>query len=88
MARIFTKLNLRSVYNLTHISESDEWKYFSTTSGLYEYCIISYGLPNMPSVFQVIISDVLCDMLGKFVIASIDNIPICSLSLESHVYGK
>ena len=36
-ARFFTKLDLRSAYNLVRIGEGDEWKKaFSTTSGHYE----------------------------------------------------
>ena len=38
-ARFFTKLNLRSAYNLVRIRMGDEWKTaFSTTSGHYESC--------------------------------------------------
>lgn len=39
----------------------------------------------VPSVFQCLISDVLRDMLGKFVIAYIDDILIYASSLEAHV---
>jgi hypothetical protein len=46
-ARFFTKLDLRSAYNLVCIREGDEWKTaFSTTSGHYEYLAIPYGLMN------------------------------------------
>lgn len=59
---------------------------FSTTSGHFEYCIIPYGLSCAPSVFQYLINDVLKDMLGKFIIAYIDDILIYSPSLDSHVH--
>jgi hypothetical protein len=42
--RFFTKLDLKSAYNLVRIRERDEWKTaFSTTSGNYEYLVMPYG---------------------------------------------
>ncbi|XP_049335604.1 uncharacterized protein LOC125802248 [Astyanax mexicanus] len=86
-ATIFTKLDLRSAYNLVRIKEGDEWKTaFVTTRGHYEYLVMPFGLRNAPSVFQAFVNDVFRDMIGQFVIVSIDDILIYSDSFENHVH--
>ncbi|KAK3547073.1 hypothetical protein QTP86_009905 [Hemibagrus guttatus] len=85
-ARIFTKLDLRSAYNLVRIKKGDEWKTaFHTTHGHYEYWVMPFGLTNAPAVFQALINGVFQDLLGKWVITYIDDILVHSASLEEHV---
>ncbi|KAK3553361.1 hypothetical protein QTP70_003474 [Hemibagrus guttatus] len=85
-ARIFTKLHLRSAYNLVRIKKGDEWKTaFHTTHGHYEYRVMPFGLTNAPTVFQALINGVVQDLLGKWVIAYIDDILVYSASPEEHV---
>ncbi|KAK3574627.1 hypothetical protein QTP86_011543 [Hemibagrus guttatus] len=43
-----------------------------------------FGLTNAPAVFQSLINGVFQDILGKWVIAYIDNILVYSTSLEEH----
>ncbi|KAK3556251.1 hypothetical protein QTP70_007147 [Hemibagrus guttatus] len=84
--RIFTKLDLRSAYNLVRIKKGDEWKTaFHTTHRHYEYQEMPFGLTNAPVVFQALINGVFQDLLGKWVIAYIDDILVYSASLEEHV---
>ncbi|KAK3527309.1 hypothetical protein QTP86_020238 [Hemibagrus guttatus] len=84
-AEFFTKLDLRSAYNLVRICEGDEWKTaFHTTHGHYEYLVMPFGLTNAPAVFQSLINGVFQDILGKWVIAYIDDILVYSISLEEH----
>ncbi|KAK3526426.1 hypothetical protein QTP70_025456 [Hemibagrus guttatus] len=85
-ARVFTKLDLRSAYNLVRIREGDEWKTaFYTTHGHYEYCVMPFGLTNTPAVFQALINGVFRDLLGRGIIAYIDDILVYSTSMEDHV---
>ncbi|KAL0188171.1 hypothetical protein M9458_015270, partial [Cirrhinus mrigala] len=85
-AKLFTKLDLRSAYNLIRIRAGDEWKTaFSTTSGHYEYRVMPFGLANSPSCFQAFINEVFRDMLNRWVIVYIDDILIYSSSYSEHV---
>ncbi len=84
-ARIFTKLDLRSAYNLIRIREGDEWKTaFVTPTGHYEYRVMPYGLVNAPSVFQDFMHVVLREFLHQFVLVYIDDILIYSRSEAEH----
>ncbi|KAL0152770.1 hypothetical protein M9458_052493 [Cirrhinus mrigala] len=84
-AQVFTKLDLRSAYNLIHIHEGNEWKTaFITPSGHYEYRVMPYGLANSPSVFQNFMNEIFRDFLHHFVIVYIDDILIYSHDLQEH----
>ncbi|KAK3513952.1 hypothetical protein QTP70_032803, partial [Hemibagrus guttatus] len=85
-ATVFTKLDLRSAYNLVHIKEGDKCKTaFHTSSGHFEYLVKPYGLTNALAVFQSLINKVFRDILNKYVIAYIDDILIYSSSLTEHI---
>ncbi|KAL0181849.1 hypothetical protein M9458_021224 [Cirrhinus mrigala] len=95
-ATIYTKLDLRSAYNLIRIKEADEWKTaFLTTRGHYEYLVMPYGLANSPAVFQSFINEVFHDLLNKYVIYSkseveyVDHVrTVLSRLLENQLYIK
>ena len=84
-AKVFTKLDLKSAYNLVRIKEGDEYKTaFRTRYGHFEFLVMPFGLKNAPATFQHFINDVLSDYLDDFVISYIDDILIFSNTIEEH----
>jgi transposase InsO family protein len=85
-AKIYTKLDIRSAYNLIRIREGDEWKTaFRTRYGHFEYLVMPFGLANAPATFQAFINKVLREFLDVFCIAYLDDILIYSNTKEEHV---
>ncbi|KAL0186184.1 hypothetical protein M9458_017854, partial [Cirrhinus mrigala] len=84
-AQVFTKLDLRSAYNLVRVREGDEWKTaFVTPTGHYEYRVMPYGLSIRPSVFQTFMNEVFREFLHRFVIVYFDDILIYSRNLAEY----
>jgi len=77
--KIFSKLDLKSAYNLIRIKSGDEYKTaFTCKLGHFEYIVMPFGLKNAPAVFQHFINDIFEDIIGKFVYCYIDDIIIFS----------
>lgn len=53
--------------------------------GLYEFCVVTSGLANAPSVLQALVNNVLRDMLENFIITYTDDILVYSPFIESQV---
>ncbi|KAL0167361.1 hypothetical protein M9458_039205, partial [Cirrhinus mrigala] len=84
-AKIFTKLDLHSAYNLIRIRNGDEWKTaFITPTGHYEYLVMPYGLVNAPSIFQNFMHEIFRDYLHQFLLVYIDDILIFSSNIQEH----
>ncbi len=79
-ARLFTKLDIRWGYNNVRIKKGDEWKgAFKTNLGLYEPCIMFFGLTNSPSTFQMMMDTIFRDLVAAGeVIIYMDDILIAT----------
>jgi len=86
-AQYYSKIDLRTAYNLLRVASGEEWKTaFRTHFGLYESLVMPFGLTNAPSVFQQFITDVLRDHIGPkgHVAVYLDDILVYSNTLEEH----
>ncbi|POW03724.1 hypothetical protein PSTT_10875 [Puccinia striiformis] len=58
--KFLSKVDLKAAFNLLRIAPGHEWKTaFRTPWGLYEYCVMPFGLANAPAIFQRFIQHVL-----------------------------
>jgi hypothetical protein len=74
-AKIFLKIDLKSVYHQVRIKDEDISKTaFRSRYGHYEFIVVPFGLLNAPVVFMCLMNGVFKDYLDKFVIVFMDDI--------------
>ncbi|KAL4232960.1 hypothetical protein ACF0H5_007648 [Mactra antiquata] len=83
--KFFSTLDLRAGYWQVELdSSSREVSAFSTSTGLYEFLKMPFGLANAPSVFQELMSIVL-EECREFAFAYLDDIIIFSPTVDEHL---
>jgi hypothetical protein len=71
-AKVFSKIDLQSVYHQIKICEEGIPKTtFSSRHGLYEFLIMPFGLTNAPAHFMYLMNPVFMVELDKFVMFSL-----------------
>jgi hypothetical protein len=84
-ARVFSKIDLRSVYHQMKIRPADIPKTaFSIQYGPYEFTVMSFGLTNGPAYFMNLMNKVFMEYLDKYIVVFIDDILIYSKNDSEH----
>ena len=82
-ATVFLKTNLRYGYYQLKVCENDIPKItFRTRCGHYEFLVRLYRLANVPTTFVDLMNRVFGGYVDKFVIVFIDDILVCSHTVE------
>ena len=64
-AKVFSKFDLKSAYNLIRIRPEDKWKTaFVTPWGLFQFTVMHYGFVNAPACLQQFMDHVLGPMMN------------------------
>jgi hypothetical protein len=83
---VFTKIDLKSRYNLVRIKEGKEWKTaFRTHYGHFKYLVMLFRLANAPATFQDMMTEILRDLIDQEVVVYINDILIYIRTMEEHV---
>ena len=86
-ARYFSTLDLMMVYHQLPLRESDIPKTaFKTPVGLFQYKVLSLGLTNAPSAFQMVMNNIFREAgLNRHVLVYLDDIRIFSRTEKNHL---
>jgi hypothetical protein len=84
-AKRFTKLDMRDGYHRLRMAEGEEWKTaMRCRYGLYEFCVMPFGLCNAPGSFQHFANDIFKDFLDDFLVVYLDDLLIYSNTRQEH----
>ena len=86
-AKVFSSIDLQSAYHQVRLKPEDEPKTaFTTPMGLLESLVLTVGLTNAPGTLQSVMTEVLGDVIGKFVLVYLDDVVISSKTAEEHMH--
>lgn len=85
-ATVFSTLDLKSGYwHLEMETDSIQKTAFVTSTGLYEFLCLPFGLKNAAASFQRLMEHVLRDVKGKCCMVYINDIVVYSKTMTEHL---
>ena len=85
-SQFFSTLDLQAGYWQIEVKDEDRSKTaFRTRSGLYEYVVMPFGLPNTPSTFERCMELVIKGLQWKTLLMYLDDLIIFSWTFDEHV---
>jgi hypothetical protein len=82
----FSTLDMYKGYHQDRVKERDIHKTaFRTHYGLFEYCVLPFGLCNGPAAFHAMMNRVLAPYLSKFCVVSVDDVLIYNQKADEHL---
>ena len=88
-AKWFTKLDLAQGYHQIPLCEDDRHKSAIVTRyGSYEWTVASFGMTNVPSVFQRVLGNVLFEYTDNFVVNFFDDILVYTKDSDLNTHIK
>lgn len=84
-ARIFTIMDMEQGFHQIRVAPTDQYKTaFRTCMGQYEFKVMPFGLRGAPGTFQTIMNEMFFHLIGRGVIAYLDDLLVYSPDEESH----
>ena len=84
-AKVFTTIDMEQGFHQIRVDPKDQYKTaFRTCMGQYEYKVMPFGLRGAPGTFQAVMNHMFFDLLGKGVIAYLDDLLVYSPDVQSH----
>ena len=84
-AKFITTLDLARGYWQVPVADEDRYKTaFTSPFGLYQFCVMPFGLNGAPATFQHLMNEVVRDM-EKFAHACLDDLVVFSDSWTEHL---
>ena len=85
-AQWFTTLDLASGYWQVMVDPKDKEKTaFTTNHGLFQFCVVPFGLTNAPSTFQWLMELVLAGLRWETCLAYIDDVIVFGRTFDVHL---